>query len=203
MSTRDSTKRRLAGRLFFARRGVGPLLQRDYWGVVRACRWSPEEVVAFVARRFEQFAPPESARFSRPNARSEALEPGEVVDVRIVGAGDFQVRVLHADRLSFTLGTLTGHPEAGRITFGAYRNAYGDVLFHIRSRTRASSRKNYAGFLALGEVLQTNCWTEFVNAVACTAGEGVVGSIQATTTKLLGEESDDLARHAPTFVARG
>ena len=53
------------------------------------------------------------------------------------------------DRLgqrSLTLGTLEGHPEAGRITFGAYRNDDGDVVFHIRSRARSSTLFNYVGF---------------------------------------------------------
>lgn len=203
MFSMSSTERRLPRRLFFARRGVGPLLQRDYWGLIDACRLTPEELVDFVACHFEKFVPAEAARFTRTNPPRRALSVGEDVDVRIRGAGNNQVRVIHVDARSFTLGTIEGHPEAGRITFGAYRNDYGDVVFHIRSRARASSRRNYAGFLALGEALQTNCWTGFVNAVACAAGDCVVGPIHAVTTRLRREERDDDARAAPTFFARG
>lgn len=199
----SSDKRRLPRRLFFARRGIGPLLQRDYWGLIDSCRLTPEELVDFVACHFEKFVPEEAARFTRPDPPHRALSVGEDVDVQITGAGNNRVRVLHTDARSFTFGTIEGHPEAGRITFGAYRNAYGDVIFHIRSRARASSRKNYAGFLALGEAMQTNCWTGFVNAVACSTGNCVVGPIHAVTTTLSGEERDDDAQATPTFYARG
>ena len=51
------------------------------------------------------------------------------LDIRIVPGQACRVRVLHEDAQSITFGTLAGHPEAGRITFGAYRNAAGDVIF--------------------------------------------------------------------------
>ena len=57
---------------------------------------------------------------------------------------------------------LTGHPEAGRITFGAYRTVDGDVVFHIRSRACSSSLFNYLGFLVGGDPMQTATWTDFV-----------------------------------------
>lgn len=199
----SSDKERSPRRLFFARRGIGPLLQRDYWALIDSCRLTPEELVDFVACHFEQFVPPDAARFTRNDATRRPLSLGEEVEVRIPGAGYNRVRVLHVDAQSFTFGTIRGHPEAGRITFGAYRNALRDVVFHIRSRARASSRKNYAGFLALGESMQTNCWTGFVNAVACAAGDCVIGSIHAVTTTLSGEERDDEAQVTPTFFARG
>lgn len=195
--------KRLVRRLLPARAGVGPLLQRDYWGLIDKCRLTPAQVLDLVACRFEAFAPSEVASFRRFTPLGQPLAVGDDLEVRIPGSGTALVRVLHVDRQSLTLGTVEGHPEAGRITFGAYRNDYGDVLFHIRSRARSSSRLLYAGFLALGEAMQTNCWTGFVNAVACTAGEGVIGYVHAVTTKLGRDEAEHDATHTPTYFARG
>ena len=195
--------RRLARRLLTARRGFGPLLERDYWALVEHCRMSPSEVMELVGCRFEAFAPVDIARFRRRGREGEPLEEGDELEVRIRGAGTTAVRVLHRDAQSLTLGTVEGHPEAGRITFGAYRNDFGDVIFHIRSRARSSSRTKYAGFLALGEAMQTTCWTTFVNTVACTVGEGVVGYVHAVTSRLGEDEAEHDALHTPTFFARG
>jgi hypothetical protein len=125
------------------------------------------------------------------------------VTVKIQGAGTFAVRVIHLDAQSFTLATLPGHPEAGRITFGAYRNAQRDVIFHIRSRARSGSTFHYVGFVAGGEAMQTNTWTEFVLRAAVSAGEGVVGAIHADTQQLEDTPEDDDPESGPTFAAKG
>lgn len=108
---------------------------------------------------------------------------------------------MHRDSNSFTLATVIGHPEAGRITFGSYRNSRGDVIFHIRSRARSGTRMQRAGFLTLGEAMQTNCWTDFISNVAATVGNGVQGWVHAETIRLKRDETDDEVR-GPTFVAQ-
>jgi len=185
-------------RLQLATQGAGPLLQRDYWCVIRNCRYSPRQIVATVRRHFPVFAPAELVVFRPPS--TEGLSLGDVVDLRIAGAGPAQVRVIHVSEQSFTLATMSGHPEAGRITFGAYRNLRGDVVFHIRSRARSNSPFRRAGFVAAGEVMQTLTWSDFVNRVAVAFGEGVVGFVHAETSPC-DEEPPDLARNAPTYLA--
>lgn len=189
-------------RLLSPQDGAGPLLQRDYWAAIRRCGCSPAELMELVARRFEAFAPRELVVFRRSGAQGEPLEVGQELAVHITDTGTFRVRVLHRDAQSLTLGTLEGHPEAGRITFGAYRNERGDVLFHIRSRARASSPLRYLGFRFAGEPMQTNTWTDFVNSVAWTVGEGVIGLVHAETCTLP-EEEDEEALLGPTYLARG
>jgi hypothetical protein len=181
--------------------GAGPLLQRDYWAVVARCRVAPSALLQLVADRFESFSPPELAAFERPGEDCH-LELGDELTVRIAGAGLARVRVVHRDAQSITLATLAGHPEAGRITFGAYRNRRGDVMFHIRSRARSGSLLHRAGFVGIGEAMQTNTWTDFVNRVAAVAGDGVVGAVHAETCACE-DEPEDVARSAPTFLARG
>lgn len=199
------------GKLVPAAAGYGPLLQRDYWAVISRCRFRPSGLMALVARRFREFAPSELCLFRRADGSERSLHVGDVLDIDIRLSGHCQVRVLHRDRASLTLGTLQGHPEAGRITFGAYRNELGDVIFHIRSRARSSSGPLYAGFVALGEAMQTNTWTEFVNRVAVTAGDGVVSVVHAETCEIADETKGGRGTAAgggsiltgPTFLAQG
>ncbi len=194
-----------AADLLLPEQGAGPLLQRDYWAVIKDCQHPPSTVMDWVARRFAEFAPSELCVFQRGDeARDgEPLELGDELSVKIQGAGTFAVRVIHKDAQSLTLATLPGHPEAGRITFGAYRNEHGDVIFHIRSRARSGSQFHYMGFVTAGEAMQTNTWTEFVLRAAVTAGEGVVGVIHADTTELEDEPDGADPERDPTFLAKG
>lgn len=186
-----------------ASQGVGKLLQRDYWATILGCRLNPQQLIELVATRFPEFAPPDLVEFRRVNDATGPLQVGDEMTVAIRMAGTFGVRVIHRNPNSLTIATVRGHPEAGRITFGAYRNDRGDVIFHIRSRARSSTAARYAGFLAGGDAMQANCWTDFVDAVAHTAGEGVIGWIHAETTHLPADEHDAEAFGSPTYLAEG
>lgn len=180
--------------------GTGPLIQRDYWAVIEGSRARPQEIMDGVAARFEDFAPRELAEFRR---RSHSLRVGDEMDVRIRMTGTHRVRMAHRDPNSFTLETLPGHPEAGRITFGAYPNERGDVIFHIRSRARSGSARHFVGFVTVGEAMQTETWTEFVNRVALTYGRGVLAFIHAERRVLREDAEDGAERVGPTYRARG
>jgi hypothetical protein len=184
---------------------VGLLLQRDYWAVIDRCRLSPSALLDELASHFSAFAPPDVVTFETAGRTAGPLEPGDVLEVRIRGAGTFQVSVSSRTPQTLTLVTMTGHPEAGRITFGAYRNDYGDVIFHIRSRARSSTRARYVGFLVMGEAMQTTTWTDFATSVAFTFGEGVIGYVHADTARLYGRRAKEVAASelSPTFVAEG
>lgn len=180
--------------------GSGPLLQRDYWGVIASCQLGPDDFGRLLARRFIDFGPPELVRFRRLDGDGRALEVGDLLEVKIRLAGTFRVQVLHQDERSLTVGTVDGHPESGRITFGAYRNPRGDVVFHIRSRARSSDRSHRLGFLAAGEPMQTNTWSDFINRLATTVGDGVIGFIRAATREVVDEPDEEA--HRPTFQTR-
>lgn len=185
-----------------AKSGRGVLVQRDYWAVVKNCRLRPSEIVTLIRHQFEDFPPPTLCIFTRDRTGNEPLEMGDRLSVRIRMAGDFAVCVTNVDAQSITLGTLKGHPEAGRITFGAYRNRTGDVIFHIRSLARSSSWRNYAGFLTAGDPMQTYTWTDFVDNLAHTAGDGVHGMIHAEMHIIRRGHGDD-PLDIPTYLARG
>lgn len=175
--------------------------------MIARCRARPSEIMARVAESFWEFAPEKLCRFrpagSARYCERHALGVGDCMEIEVAMAGPCEVRVLHRDAQSLTLGTLVDHPEAGRITFGAYRNDVGDVVFHIRSRARSGSGPLYLGFIAVGEAMQTNTWSDYVNRVALTFGDGVVSRIHAETSEIPDEAPPSVIPIGPTFVARG
>jgi hypothetical protein len=187
--------------------GFGPVLIRDYWTVIRNSRLKPSEIMDLVAHKFPEFAPDSLCIFAQDQGKEGKLSVGDKLHIRIRMAAHCQVRVLGRDKNSITLGTLRGHPEAGKITFGAYRNPHGDVIFHIRSRARSKDVMTYLGFTTVGDPMQTNTWTEFVNRVALTVGDGPLKAIHADISVVRGVEADKITREdddeSPTFLAKG
>ncbi len=186
-----------------AAEGAGPLIQRDYWAVLDGSKRRPSQLIALVRARFRHIAPPDLVRFSPADGFDAPLSPGRELDVHIRMAGDHRVRVVHVTPTSITLATLPGHPEAGRITFGAYRNRRGDIVFHIRSRARSGSRRMRLGFLVGGDPMQVGTWTDFIDRLAATLGEEIIGAIHAESRVVDDEPEDRGAADAPTFIARG
>jgi hypothetical protein len=179
--------------------GAGPLLQRDYWAVFAGCALKPSEIVTYVKTHFCELPPASLVQFVAP----AGLNTNAELDIRIMPAQSCRVRVMHEDAQSLTLGTLTGHPEAGRITFGAYSNADGDVIFHIRSRARSASMSQRIGFLAIGDAMQTNTWSGFINNIAAAVGAHIPDVIRAETKEVEDLPEDDHPLDSPTFLAVG
>jgi Domain of unknown function (DUF1990) len=183
--------------------GRGPLLERDYFAAIDGTTTTPEQVAAWLRDRFEEFAPPETATFRRDGGDRKPLEVGDEMAIRLALRGGCKVRVVHLDRCGLTLRTLKGHPEAGRITFGAGRDEQGRLTFRINSRTRAAGVMDYLGFLGLGKQLQARCWIRFIDRVAAACGGKVVGRIRVRTCKVAEEPGDHKGTDAPTFPCDG
>lgn len=179
--------------------GTGPLLQRDYWAVLADCPLSPSDLMQKVKAHFCTLPPGALVAFAAP----DGIALDAVLDIVIKPGQDCRVRVLHEDAQSLTLGTLEGHPEAGRITFGAYRNPAGAVIFHIRSRARSKDTPRLLGFLAIGEAMQTATWTDFINNTAALACARIDGPIRADTKEAAVDVDDECDVPAPTFRAVG
>lgn len=185
----------------YATDGSGPLLQRDYWAVLDGSPCGPADVATKLRASFERYAPPETASFRRddPDGR---LGVGDEMAIRIALRGPCRVRVVHHDHRSLTLRTLRGHPEAGRITFGAYRDRGGRLIFHIRSRTRAAGPLNYIGYWLMGKQLQSRCWIKFVEGMARDCGGRIVDSIHVRTSRVGEEPGDGPGEDASTLSCR-
>ena len=179
--------------------GAGPLLQRDYWAVLADCQLTPSALMSHIKGNFCTFPPSSLVQF----VTSGALTTGALLDINITPGQHCGVRVVHEDAQSLTLATLAGHPEAGRITFGVYRNAAGEVILHIRSRARSGTLLKRLGFLAIGDAMQTNTWTDFIRNAAASVGAHIPGVIHADTQQVDETPEDADTPCTPTFRAVG
>ena len=177
--------------IVYATAGTGPLLERVYTAVIEGTGITPESLARSVRERFETFAPTETACFRRACKEPGPLDVGDELDIKIALLGNCRVRVVHVDPRSVTLRTLKGHPEAGRISFGALRDGKGRPAFRIVSRTRASGLKSYLGYLVLGKQMQSRCWIRFIDRVAADSGGRVAGGRIRVRTREAVEDAGD------------
>ena len=180
--------------------GAGPLLQRDYWAILTDCSMTPSELMAHIKGHFCELPPASLVEFAAP---SGGIVRDAELAIRIRPAQQCGVRVIHDDNQSFTLASLAGHPEAGRITFGSYRNPAGAVILHIRSRARSATTIQRLGFLAIGDAMQTNTWADFIRNAATSVGAHIADVIHADTQQVDEVPEDDEPLRSPTFVAAG
>jgi hypothetical protein len=180
--------------------GAGPLLQRDYVIVLEGSRCAPEGVVAKIKADFPAFSPAELARFTRPPGATGPLDRGDTMRVHIRGTGDHRVKVTHRDSQSLTLRTLDGHPEAGRITFGAYLDEAGRLVCRIRSRARERDGLIFAGYITVGIFGQGRVWTTFLERLAACCGGRILGRVTTSTDEVDDFPEDEGTPEAPTFV---
>lgn len=184
--------------------GDGPLLQRDFRAAFEGTELSPEQVARLVRERFPEFSPPLIATFGRRQETQRTLQVGDEMDIRLSGFGRCCVRVVHVDGQSMTLRTLEGHPEAGRITFGAERDDEGRLVFRIRSRARIHGKLKYVGYRIAGHVLQTRMWSRFIERLAKSCGGRVAGKVEAEgPTEIEERLPDQGGLDTPTFLAKG
>jgi hypothetical protein len=185
-----------------ATEGAGPLLQRDYVVVLEGSTCTPEAVVEMIRSDFPRFSPAELADFSRPEGAVGPLAVGDTMHVRIRAVGDCGVMVTHREPRSLTLRTLEGHPEAGRITFGAYRDEAGRLVCRIRSRARQRNRRLFTGYLTVGIHGQTRVWVTFLERLAAACGGRVLGEVITSTDEVEELPEDRGIGEAPTFSLR-
>ena len=77
------------------------------------------------------------------------------------------------------------------------------MIFHIRSRARSASTAERLGFLAIGDAMQTNTWTDFINNTAAAVGAHIPDAIRADAKEVEDLPEDDYPLESPTFVAMG
>jgi hypothetical protein len=180
--------------------GTGPLLQREYTGVVTGSSWEPEDVIREIRTDIERFSPAEMATFIRPPDDKQPLAVDDDVEVHLAGAGETLVKVVHVDPRSFTLRTMDDHTEAGRITFGSWRDNQGRLVIHIRSRARQAGPIWLIGFVLGGKALQKRIWETFIERVAEAAGGKLVEGVKSKTKKVEESPADQGKVDAPTFT---
>jgi hypothetical protein len=181
--------------------GCGPLLQRDYIGVLDETALAPEDVIERLRCQFHEFAPPELARFGYSSREVGPLKVGDEMEVYIWGSGWHKVRVVSTLPTSLTLRTLSGHPEAGRVTFGAYRDLHARLIFRICSRARTKDWFRFFGFFVLGKRVQERIWCAFIRKFADSLQARLRDDHVEVTTQEVAEAVSDFGRaDEPTFT---
>ena len=174
-----------------AAEGVGFLLQRQYTGVIEGANVSAKELIELLLRDITLMVPPRLAKFSRPPGQHGALKVGDELHIHIPMAGKCKVRVIEITPRSFTLLTLSDHPEAGRISFAARARNEGKYLdLRIRSRARSGSFYQLLGYLFLGKVMQTRVWIHCIRNAAYAAGGKICGKVQVDTVRVDDKTAD-------------
>lgn len=184
-----------------ATEGTGPLFQRDYWMVLEGTRLDPPGLIKKVMEEFPRLSPEGLASFCFKEGTACPVGLETILDINILAAGACQVQMVRIEAQSFTMRTLEGHPEAGRITMGAYWDEHGRLVFRIRSRARASDPLRYVGFQFFGKELQTRIWFGFMKRLAEACGGWIQGDLHEETVEATDTLADEAGLDTPTFVA--
>lgn len=135
--------------------GFGQLWQKTYEAVIPGP--TPEEVIATWKEHFDDFWYP-SNKF---NAPAGGIAPGEVTIIA-GGVGPAKistgVRVIYADKRSWSYMTLEGHPWAAIITFSAYEDDDGTTVARIHVLVRANDPLYEASFRIYTGGLEDKIW---------------------------------------------
>ena len=182
-----------------ASEGHGPLWQRDYRAQVAGNAQNPQDIIALLRTQFPTFSPEELAAFTHEG--STPLAVGDEMKVVIKGYGECAVRVVHLDAQSFTLRTMEGHFEAGRITFGAYYENE-NLMLRIHSRARSAGRLRHIGYKMLGQKLQEQTWRIFLERVVEEIGGKLIGEVEVLTEEIKSTLADLGELDTPTFIAK-
>jgi hypothetical protein len=180
--------------------GHGPIWLHDYRVVLEAGTLSPEEIVLLMRSEFPDFAPQQIARFEREANQSAPIGVGDEVIVHLTGAGTCRILFTQVGEQSFTMRTLDGHFEAGRITFGAYLEN-GKTVIRICSRARSAGSAHHVAYVLLGRTMQEKVWRTFLTRVAARCGADEA-EVLTHTEEVKGNIADLGELDTPTFVAR-
>lgn len=178
--------------------GSGPLLQRDYVIVLDGSPCSPEDAIERLRSDFPRFSPETLARFSQP--AGTPLHVGDVMTINMRGYGCCEVEVMDIRPRCISLRTIRGHVEAGRISFGAYRDEAGRLVCRIRSRARSGNPLLAIGHALLGKHLQTRIWCTFLERLAESCGGKMLGGVLTETEPVTDSAADAGERECPTIV---
>ncbi len=152
--------RRTAGPI----QGFGQLWEKTYRVDLTDTGLTPEKLIQTMKTNFPDFQPPENRFY--PSAAG--IQPGEVILINASTPGGLVatgVMVLYADKRTFTFITPQGHPEAGWVTFKAFKEGERTIM-QIQGLARASDPVYELAFRIAGSKLQQGIWTQVLESLA-------------------------------------
>jgi hypothetical protein len=165
--------------------GIGPLYHRRYDIAFTDAALGPIDLMRELRSDLNRASPTEFSVFEPVHIAGEAIAVGDELVVRLPGPWDGPVRVVEVTDAALRLATLTGHMEAGEITFRTMINDRGWVVFEIESWARSGDRLFHWLYdrLPVARELQLHMWSEFCQRVVDLAGGVAMTNVEMHTCK--------------------
>lgn len=152
--------RKLAGPF----QGFGQLWHKTYRLRLENQQLTPAETIQIWKQNLPKFKPAEKKFY--PSAAG--IQPGEIILINARTQGgpiSTGVMVLYSGKNSFTLITPQGHPEAGWVTFSAYKDDQ-DTVIQVDVLARSSDPLYELAFRLVGTKVQDRIWTHVLTSLA-------------------------------------
>jgi Domain of unknown function (DUF1990) len=190
-SSAQVTEVRAHGDVQPASSGEGPLTWRRYHIPLPAMASSAERVLQFIQLHIRELSPSLLAEFEKTTGSDRHFAVGDEYDITILGPWNGRVRVADLQDSSFTLETLDGHPEAGRITFRVRDTADGR-LAEIESLARSRDGLVNVAYnvLGVGKAVQAQVWITFLQRLSGLMGGDASIDVIVETEQVSAPEPD-------------
>ncbi len=161
--------------------GVGPLMHRQYSvDIPRSgdnTQVNSTALMRAIKQQIAQLSPSALAEFHKTNGDPGEMVVGDEYHIAMLGPWNGRVRVVAVSPESFTLATLTGHPESGHITFlvRELRTRGRPLRVSIESwaRSRDATVDMMYARLGVGMHVQARVWVTFLRRACTLAGLNV------------------------------
>ncbi len=166
--------------------GFGPLMHRRYVARVREAELTAESLIAVFSGVPNRAAPKALGSFVKLRGEEGALRVGDEFTVRIPGPWDGPVRAVEVEPTSFSLVTLDGHLEAGRIRFGARDLGPGRLEIRIEAWARGGDRLSNLLFdrVRVNKEVQLHMWTSVLERLIELSGGRRDGPLDVATRRV-------------------
>ena len=152
--------RKLAGPF----QGFGQLWHKTYRIRLEDQSITPVETIKIWKQNLPKFKPAEKRFYPSP----AGIQPGEIILINANTQGGpiyTGVMVLYSGENSFTLITPQGHPEAGWVTFSAYKDNL-ETILQVDVLARSSDPLYELAFRLAGANVQDRIWTHVLTSLA-------------------------------------
>jgi hypothetical protein len=174
--------------------GYGPLMHRCYVARVREGELTARELIRSFGEDPNRAAPGALCSFEKLRGAEGELREGDEFTVRIPGPWDGPVRAAEVRDTSFSLATLDGHLEAGRIRFAAHDlEDAGRLEIRIEAWARGGDRLSNLLFdrIRVNKEVQLHMWTSVLERLIGMSGGRRDGPLDITTRRV---DEAELAR---------
>jgi hypothetical protein len=166
--------------------GFGPLMHRSFVTRIREAQLTAQELIGTFGAAPNRAAPKALGSFVKLHGAEGELRVGDEFTVRIPGPWDGPVRAVEVAPTHFSLVTLDGHLEAGRIRFSAQDIGPQRLEVRIEAWARGGDRLSNLLFdhLPVNKEVQLHMWTSVLERLTRLSRGRRDGPIDITTRRV-------------------